>query len=635
VLSAGAEKIMMRRSLKWLWIGLLTLALIVSFSFYSRNSVAELPLIQTPLSARGATLVDATGRSVMLRGVNWFGIETDTHVPHGLWARDYKEMLSQMKDLGYNMIRLPYSVQTLRETTVKGIDYSIGSNKDLEGKTPLEVMDRIIAEAGENGLLVLLDSHRLNDKAIPELWYGDGFTEQDWIGTWTMLAQRYRNQANVIGADLKNEPHGIASWGTSDVTTDWRMAAERAGEAILKVNPDWLIVVEGVENNVPGQALDTHWWGGNLEGVRNYPVRLSKMDKLVYSPHEYGSGVYPQQWFNDRTFPNNLYRRWEIGFQYIARLKLAPILVGEFGGHKIGYFSKEGVWQRQFMEYLGENSLNFAYWSWNPNSDNTGGILEDNWRSVDGRKQRYLSRLLEKISFVGATVARIDTTAVPIASLPPAPETSIASSTISESKEQKPSGAPLIPSISEALESPAPQSLFPNPADLQAEAPRPESQPGSRPESQPEPQPESSRIEALPPEVSAPEPPKTVAEPGQARIAQPTEPSPTEILIARAGNLRYTTHLDSDWQTGFCYRVQVTNTGSSRSPGWYLTFRMSDAVIDNSWGGRFDRQDSEYTVEPFEWGRSLYPDQTVDLGFCATKEGGEDYEPRQVTLRSE
>jgi endoglucanase len=602
---------MLRRSLKWLWIGLLTLVLIVSFSFHSRNSVAELPLIQTPLSTKDATIVDATGRAAMLRGVNWFGIETDTHVPHGLWARDYKEMLAQMKDLGYNLIRLPYSVQSLRETTVKGIDFSIGNNKELEGKTPLEVMDRIITEAGENGLLVLLDSHRLNDKAIPELWYGDGFTEQDWIGTWTMLAQRYRNQANVIGADLKNEPHGMASWGTSDVTTDWRMAAERAGEAILKVNPDWLIVVEGVENNVPGQVLDTHWWGGNLEGVRNYPVRLSKMDKLVYSPHEYGSGVYPQKWFSDRTFPNNLYRRWEIGFQYIARLKLAPILVGEFGGHKIGYFSKEGVWQRQFMEYLNENNLNFAYWSWNPNSDNTGGILEDNWKSIDGRKQRYLGRLLKQISFVGATIARIDTTAVPIATLPPAPETPIARADLSESKEQKPSAAPLIPSVSEALESPEPRSLFPNPAELPTpEIPQPEAPQAEEPQSQ-SPQPESPK--------AAP---------------KPIEPAPQEMPIARAGSLRYTTHLDSDWQTGFCYRVQVTNQGSSRSPDWILTFRMADAVIDNSWGGRFDRQGTEYTVEPFEWGRSLYPDQTVDLGFCATKEG-EDYEPQQVYLAVE
>ena len=123
-------------------------------------------------------------------------------------------------------------------------------------------IDGVIKSQIGEGLMILLDSHRLNDKSIPELWYGDGFTEKDWIDTWKMLAKRYKNQLNVIGADLKNEPHGKASWGTNDRATDWRLAAERAGNEILAINPNWLIVVEGVEKNVPGQKLPIHWMGG-------------------------------------------------------------------------------------------------------------------------------------------------------------------------------------------------------------------------------------------------------------------------------------------------------------------------------------------------------------------------------------
>src|SRR6476469_5455596 len=188
--------------------------------------------VQLPLSTKGARIIDASGQPVLLRGVNWFGIESETHAPHGLWVRDYKEMLAQMKSQGYNLIRLPYSVQSLRSSTVQGVDFSIGSNRELQGKTPLQIMDLVIQEANRQGLLVLLDSHRLNDQQIPELWYGDGFTEADWSDTWKMLATRYKNQSNVIGADLKNEPHGRASWGTNDTATDWRSAAERAGKAI-------------------------------------------------------------------------------------------------------------------------------------------------------------------------------------------------------------------------------------------------------------------------------------------------------------------------------------------------------------------------------------------------------------------
>ncbi|WNZ49070.1 glycoside hydrolase family 5 protein [Leptolyngbya boryana CZ1] len=360
----------------------------------SLPSVAQMTVrIQLPLSTRGSEIVDAAGQPVLLRGVNWFGLETETNSPHGLWARDYKEMLGQIKGLGYNVIRLPYSVQGLRAAEVSGINFAIGSNQELQGKKPIEVMDAVIQEAGQQGLMVLLDSHRLNNQRIPELWYGDGFTEEDWISTWTMLAERYKNQPHVIGADLKNEPHGKASWGTGDRATDWRLAAERAGNAILKVNRNWLIVVEGVENNVPGQRLK-HWMGGNLEGVKRFPVRLAVQNRVVYSPHEYGAGVFQQPWFSAIDFPRNLTTRWEQGFFYIVRQKIAPIFVGEFGGRQVDEKSKEGIWQRRFVDYLKRNQLGFAYWSWNPNSQDTGGILQDDWVAIDQPKQKLLNQLL-------------------------------------------------------------------------------------------------------------------------------------------------------------------------------------------------------------------------------------------------
>ena len=363
------------------------------FANKQANMARAKTIVKLPLSTRGAKIVDVRGNNVLLRGVNWFGMETEIHAPHGLWKRDYKEMLAQIKTLGYNLIRLPYSVQALRSEDVSGIDFSIGSNQELEGKTPIEIMDAIVKEAERQGLLILLDSHRLNDKRIPQLWYGDGYTEADWINTWLQLAQRYKNQANIIGADLKNEPHGKASWGTDDLATDWRLAAERAGNAIANINPDWLIVVEGVENNVPGQKLANHWQGGNLEGVLHYPVRLSKRNKLVYSPHEYGPGVYDQPYFSDKKFPKNLVHRWQIGFHYISSQNRAPIFVGEFGG-RLADNKKEAIWLNKFVKYIHEKDLSFAFWSWNPNSEDTGGILLDDWNTVDLPKQQLISQLL-------------------------------------------------------------------------------------------------------------------------------------------------------------------------------------------------------------------------------------------------
>jgi endoglucanase len=48
-----------------------------------------------------------------------------------------------------------------------------------------------------------------------------------------MLARRYKGNPAVVGADLSNEPHGAATWGDDNLATDWRLAAERGGNAIL------------------------------------------------------------------------------------------------------------------------------------------------------------------------------------------------------------------------------------------------------------------------------------------------------------------------------------------------------------------------------------------------------------------
>ena len=143
-------------------------------------------------------------------------------------------MLSQIKSLGFNTVRLPFSVQAVRSTTTSGIDFGGGRNAALNGKTPLQAMDVIVQEAAAQGLFVMLDNHSLADDDFGyDLWYGNGYTEDDWVSTWQMMAQRYRAQPNVIAADLKNEPHGQATWG--DGGPDRLAAGRRPAPA----TPSW------------------------------------------------------------------------------------------------------------------------------------------------------------------------------------------------------------------------------------------------------------------------------------------------------------------------------------------------------------------------------------------------------------
>ena len=290
-----------------------------------------------------------------LTGVNWFGLETGTFAPHGLWARNWQEMLDQMIAAGFNCIRLPFSNQLFDpESTPNGIDY--GKNSDLRGLSGLEIMDRIVDGAGRRGLRVILDRHRPTADAQSELWYTDKVSEDRWIRDWLALARRYRDNPAVIGAGLHNEPRGPATWGDGNPRTDWRLAAERAGNAILAVHPDWLIVVEGVERH----ENRWYWWGGNLAGARDAPVRLSRPEKLVYSAHDYGPGVHRQRWLDAPDFPRNLAPLWTETWAYLQLEGIAPVLVGGFGGRSMGG-DTEGVWQRTLTAFLKQHGISYTY----------------------------------------------------------------------------------------------------------------------------------------------------------------------------------------------------------------------------------------------------------------------------------
>src|SRR5262249_24531169 len=336
------------------------------------------------IACHNTVLTDTTGKPVRLRGVNWFGLETDSFAPHGLSVRNYDEMLAQMADLASNPLRLPYSNQLFEPaSTPKGIDTRL--NPDLEGCAGLSLLDAIIEGARRHGLYVILDRHRPDAYAQSDLWYTEEVPESRWIRDWVMLARRYRGSPTVLGADLHNEPHGPATWGDGDRRTDWRLAAERAGNAILAVNPDWRIFVQGVEHI----GSNYYWWGGNLEGARASPVRLALSQRLVYEAHDYGPEIYWQAWFSGPRMVEQLPAVWQRYWAYLQLDGRSPVLLGEFGGRSTGN-DLAGQWQRALAAYLKQHRISYVYWSWNPDSGDTGGLLLDDWRTVDRAKLAIL-----------------------------------------------------------------------------------------------------------------------------------------------------------------------------------------------------------------------------------------------------
>nr|WP_255720609.1 cellulase family glycosylhydrolase [Acuticoccus kalidii] len=348
-----------------------------------------------PFQTRGAAIVDASGTPAIINGVNWFGLETDIHAPHGLWARNWRTMMDDVKSQGFNLMRIPFSGELVRSGggTPSGIDSAL--NPDLVGLDGLQILDAIVDYAGRIGLRILLDYHRgpagdgPNDNG---LWYGDGFTEADVIAIWQTMARRYSDAPAVIGADLVNEPHA-GTWGDG-APTDWAAAAERIGNAVLAIAPQWLIVVEGIGT----YEGDPYWWGGNLQGAADRPVRLSQPNRLVYSAHDYPPSVYPQPWFEDGSDLEDKFRQ---NWGYLVEEDRAPVFIGEWGS--LFQTPADRAWADAIAAYMERLEIPWSWWALNPNSGDTGGLYNDDWttwrRPIFTLLDPFLARTRPDIGF--------------------------------------------------------------------------------------------------------------------------------------------------------------------------------------------------------------------------------------------
>ncbi len=346
----------------------------------------------------GNQILDANGKVVRIAGINWYGFETTDKVIHGMWAQDWHSIASLIKANGFNVVRMPFSddfvVNPINPTNIGASNGSGPINRDVIGLDSLTIMDKVIQQLGDLGVRVILDNHRSaagNSADESGLWYTAAYSEQTMIANWVKLVKRYSSYRDpagnpiVIGVDLRNEPHlnvggtkSGACW-TGDTATagcpstssvNWPKAAERIGNAILAVNPDLLVIVEGAEC----YSGDCDWWGGNLMGVAQYPVQLSVPNRIVYSAHDYGPALFRQKWFTSTTTCDSLATTWDHYWGYISAQGIAPVLVGEFGANNGAYTGTEPGSQGQWFQCLAgyikaRPAMNWTYWALNGEDD--------------------------------------------------------------------------------------------------------------------------------------------------------------------------------------------------------------------------------------------------------------------------
>ncbi|MCR4926491.1 MAG: glycoside hydrolase family 5 protein, partial [Lachnospiraceae bacterium] len=139
---------------------------------------------------------------------------------------------------------------------------------------------------------------------------------------------------------------------------------------------------------------DFNWWGGNLRGVKDYPIDLGKyQSQLIYSPHDYGPKVYKQPWFEKSfDFDSLMKDCWRDNWFYIYEDEIAPLLIGEWGGFMN---EKDNLkWMTYCRELIAKYHLNHTFWCFNANSGDTGGLVKDDFTTWDHEKYEFVKEVL-------------------------------------------------------------------------------------------------------------------------------------------------------------------------------------------------------------------------------------------------
>lgn len=422
--------------------------------------------LQTHLSAmttQGDKIINSSGQEVELKGFNWFGFNNQATMVDGLWsgsgplASDFATVVYRLKLLGFNAVRLPFSfkdintlsprnytnacqipTQSTIQASVTNPSVAVGSkvippmiappprvagkcDDYLPNDTTLNRFLWTVNFFAKNGFYVLIDNHLREDQTVLE-------NKQLWVQNWKDLVTKISQDPiskKMLMIDILNEPDEYEiKWETSGSTPGLKDLYLAVMDAVYPINSEALFFIEGTAQGDIGAN-----WGDGFStadsGLSNpssfFNTLLTKpyLNQVVISPHVYPPSVTGA---SQNYSGSGLYNRLTASFGYLTQqgycngiCKTFPVAIGEMGSR----FTENNDIQsmQDFAKYLNNTGTgadgkhhaikNWFYWSWNPNSSDTGGIVDDNWLSIIWKKIDYLTT-------IGLTPWYSDTTIPPV-----------------------------------------------------------------------------------------------------------------------------------------------------------------------------------------------------------------------------
>lgn len=315
------------------------------------NTAGELPPMDEPML--GVNLASASGGSVP-----------------GTFGKDY--IYPKMQDLyyykakGVRLIRFPFrAARVLEDLDGEALDYD-QTNSDIKA------MKAVVDEAERLGMWVFLDAHDYAERTIngTQQKLGDEvYTAEKFARMWKMIAEAFKDNKNIWGYDLQNEPKVSAA----NLVPIYQAAIN----AIRTVDTKAQIIVEGAN-----WASAYEWIYGNRSD-KLYPEYPSTVDwsykassnwdlanlvdpqnKIVFEAHGYfdkdNSGTY-QKGYQEVDF-----RKRFAPFLEWCKVNNKKALIGEFGVPYVGAkTASDERWMTvidEALDFFRSYQVNATYW---------------------------------------------------------------------------------------------------------------------------------------------------------------------------------------------------------------------------------------------------------------------------------
>lgn len=220
----------------------------------------------------GTKILDALDEEMYLQGVA-FGNEvwSDKEVPD---THHNEDDYIRVKEMGMNLIRFYLNYKTLEDD----------DNPYSYKSAGWDWIDRNIAWAKKNNIFLILNVH-VPQGGFQSLGLGDALwtdpeNQNRLVAMWTAIADRYKNEPQIVGYGLVNEPVP-----TNDIS-QWQQLAQRITDAIRTVDNQHILFIE--------RAI---YVKGKLEN-ENYNFPVINDQNAVYEFHFYDPFEYTHQLFN-------------------------------------------------------------------------------------------------------------------------------------------------------------------------------------------------------------------------------------------------------------------------------------------------------------------------------------------------